>query len=55
MAGTRVSSTVIPGFKGSSFEQYDIRVQRLLHLQGGERCAGQSEPEGRGGNSIPTD
>jgi len=54
VAGSRLSSKVIPGFRGSTFEQADVRVQWLLHLQGGERCAGQSEPGGRDGNSIPT-
>jgi len=47
VAGTRVSSKVIPGFKGSPFQQSDVRVQRLLHVQGEERCGGQSEPRGR--------
>jgi len=54
VAGPRVSSKVVPGFRGPPFEQFDVRVQRLLHMQGGERCASQSEPRGRNRNSIPT-
>jgi len=47
------SVEVLPGKRDSPSKESNVPGQWLLHVQGGERCAGQSEPGRRYRDSLP--